>query len=65
MRWRKFILAERGETVPHASRSTRDSDFAYGFDPEKYPALAEAADAWSEISGSRLKKWRFRRRSMK
>jgi hypothetical protein len=45
MLWRKLLLGERGEILPHASRSTGEPDLDYGFDATKYPALAEAADA--------------------
>src|SRR5207244_6065692 len=48
MRWRDLIRGERGEIAPHASRGSRDSERAYGFDPGEYPGLAEAADAWAE-----------------
>jgi hypothetical protein len=65
MRWQRILRSERDEIVPHAPRSTSESDPGYGFDAKKYPALAEAADVWSEISESRLKRWRLRRRSMK
>jgi hypothetical protein len=65
MRWQKILRSERGEIVPHAPRTTGEWDPGYGFDPEKYPALAEAADAWSEISESRLRRWRLKLRSMK
>ena len=59
MRWRDLIRGERGEIAPHASRGSRDSERAYGFDPEEYPGLAEAADAWAEG----CKSWRLRLRS--
>jgi hypothetical protein len=59
MRWRDLIRGERGEIAPHASRGSRDSDRAYGFDPEEYPGLAQAANAWAEG----CKSWRLRLRS--
>jgi hypothetical protein len=65
MRWQDRIRGERGEIAPHASRGSRDSDRAYGFDPEKYPGLAEAADAWGEGCKSWRQRWRFKLRSTK
>jgi hypothetical protein len=55
MRWRDVIRGERGEIASRASRGSRDSDRAYGFDPEDYPGLAEAPDAWTEG----CKSWRL------
>ena len=40
--------------VLHARLST--NAFGYGFDPEQYPALAEAANAWADVRKSRLKR---------
>jgi len=65
MRWRELIRSERGEIAPHARRPTRDPGLGYGFDPEDYPALADAADAWADIRHSPLKRWRLRLRSRK
>jgi hypothetical protein len=50
--------------VPHAAPSTRESASEYGFDPEEYPVLAEAADHWAEVRGRRLRRWRLRLRRM-
>jgi hypothetical protein len=42
----------------------REPELGYGFDPEKYPALADAADEWADVLNSRVKRWRLRLRSM-
>jgi hypothetical protein len=65
MRWRERMRSERGELAPHAPRAARKPELGYGFDPEKYPALAEAADELADIRNSRVKRWRLRLRSMK
>jgi hypothetical protein len=66
MRWRAFIRSERAKMVLHARHSTRDSDVGYGFDPEKYPALAKAADACAhDVRKTRLKRWWLRLRLTK
>ena len=58
MRWRERIHNERGSIGSHAPRSLRETDPEYAFDPEKYPALAKAADEWSDRCTSRLEKLR-------
>jgi hypothetical protein len=65
MQWRDVLRSERGEIAPHAPPSTRESNLGYGFNPEEYPALANAADAWADACNSRLKRWRLRLRSKK
>jgi hypothetical protein len=65
MRWRDRLRSERGEISPHAPRYAREPELGYGFNPEEYPALAEAADEWADVLNSRVKRWRLRLRSMK
>ncbi|TML18277.1 MAG: hypothetical protein E6G33_00330 [Actinobacteria bacterium] len=65
MRWRDLIRSERGVLGHHARRSTPESDLGYGFNPDEYPALAGAADAWADVRNSRLKRWRLKLRSLK
>jgi hypothetical protein len=65
MRWRDRLRSERGEIAPHARRSAREPELGYGFNPEEYPALAEAADEWDDVLNSRVKRWRLTLRSMK
>jgi hypothetical protein len=65
MRWRERFLSERGEIAPHAPRVAREPELGYGFDPNEYPALADAADEWADVLNSRVKRWRLSLRSMK
>jgi hypothetical protein len=62
MQWRDLLRNERGQIAPHAPPSSRESNLGYGFNPEEYPALANAADAWADACNSRLKRWRWRLR---
>jgi hypothetical protein len=54
MRWRDRLRSERGEMTPHAPRSACEPELGYAFDPEKYPALADAADQWADVLNSRV-----------
>ena len=51
--------------LPHAAPSTREPASHYGFDPEEYPVLAEAADRWAEVRGRRLRRLRLSLRRMR
>jgi hypothetical protein len=65
MRWRELIRSERGSITPHAAARSRASRTpgGYAFNPDDYPSLAEAADAWTQ--GRIRQGWRSRLRSMK
>jgi hypothetical protein len=65
MGWWQSIRREQGEMFPYVSRPTAESDLDYGFDPDKYPALADAAREWDRFRRSRLKRLRLKLRSMK
>jgi hypothetical protein len=65
MRWQERFLSERGEIAPYAPRGPREPELGYGFNPEEYPALADAAEEWADVLNSRVKRWRLSLRSMK
>ena len=63
MRWRERIRSERGLFAPYVTRSTRDADLEYPFDPDEYPALTKAADEWSGRRSSLVEKLRKKSRN--